>query len=423
MRLGKVTVVDSPCGSGKTNWAIKFINRSPSRNNKFIFITPFLSECERIIAECEHKNFIQPNTGRGRGKKLNDLLDLVKSGKNIVSTHALFSSLNSNMLQLFKQYNYTLIIDESINVVENISLYEKNDVLGEEKTNNDILTLKQNEFILRDEGGKLLWNNEKVLGKYEELKSLVESSDIFFTNDESLVWTFPKDVFIKDMFNNVYVLTYQFHNQIQRYYFEYFNIKYEMKSIDKDEELIDYNSDNDILFRKNIAKLINICNSEKLNLVGQSYRDKAGRRLYTTLSINWTKNNPDALITLNKNIQNYFKNITKSSGKDRMWTTFKMFKSNLKSPTCSEKNFVHIGSRATNEFGDRKHLCYPVNRYLNPFITKFFFKQGIKIDQDGYALSEMVQWIWRSAIRNGEKINIYIPSERMRNLLTTWLNV
>ena len=44
------------------------------------------------------------------------------------------------------------------------------------------------------------------------------------------------------------------------------------------------------------------------------------------------------------------------------------------------------------------------------------------MDQDGYALSEMLQWIWRSAIRDGKEINLYIPSKRMRTLLTDWID-
>ena len=40
-----------------------------------------------------------------------------------------------------------------------------------------------------------------------------------------------------------------------------------------------------------------------------------------------------------------------------------------------------------------------------------------------YALSEMIQWIFRSRIRNNEDINIYIPSSRMRNLLIEFLEV
>lgn len=33
----------------------------------------------------------------------------------------------------------------------------------------------------------------------------------------------------------------------------------------------------------------------------------------------------------------------------------------------------------------------------------------------------MIQWIWRSAIRNGEEISLYLPSKRMRDLLTEWI--
>jgi hypothetical protein len=59
---------------------------------------------------------------------------------------------------------------------------------------------------------------------------------------------------------------------------------------------------------------------------------------------------------------------------------------------------------------------------LNPAVKQYFLQNGVAIDEDLYATGEMLQWIWRSAIRNGEKINIYIPSMRMRRLLKNWLN-
>lgn len=52
----------------------------------------------------------------------------------------------------------------------------------------------------------------------------------------------------------------------------------------------------------------------------------------------------------------------------------------------------------------------------------YFELQGIKVDEDAFATSEMIQWIWRSAIRKGEPITLYIPSDRMRNLFIKWLN-
>ena len=46
---------------------------------------------------------------------------------------------------------------------------------------------------------------------------------------------------------------------------------------------------------------------------------------------------------------------------------------------------------------------------------------NISVDEDGFALSEMLQFIWRSAIREGKDIWVYIPSIRMRNLLKQWI--
>ena len=47
---------------------------------------------------------------------------------------------------------------------------------------------------------------------------------------------------------------------------------------------------------------------------------------------------------------------------------------------------------------------------------------NISVNEDGYALSEMLQFIWRSAIRDGKEIWVYIPSIRMRTLLKEWID-
>lgn len=59
---------------------------------------------------------------------------------------------------------------------------------------------------------------------------------------------------------------------------------------------------------------------------------------------------------------------------------------------------------------------------MNPYIKQFFLDREVKVNEDVFALSELIQWIWRSRIRNNEPINLYIPSKRMRELLTGWLN-
>ena len=52
----------------------------------------------------------------------------------------------------------------------------------------------------------------------------------------------------------------------------------------------------------------------------------------------------------------------------------------------------------------------------------FISARGGKIDHNAFALSEMVQWVWRSAIRDGNPITLYIPSDRMYHLFTNWLD-
>ena len=83
-----IRVVDSIMGSGKTTWAIRFMNQNPQR--RFIFITPFLSEAVRIQEKCTELHFKQPDD---RFTKQAGFRELLAAGKNIAMTHELFSRL------------------------------------------------------------------------------------------------------------------------------------------------------------------------------------------------------------------------------------------------------------------------------------------------------------------------------------------
>ena len=124
---------------------------------------------------------------------------------------------------------------------------------------------------------------------------------------------------------------------------------------------------------------------------------------------------------LKNNLLNYFTNKRKSKTALNIWTTFKDFKSVLSGKGYS-KGFVPLNMRASNDYCERTSIAYPVNRFLDPGIKNFFMKHNVEVDEDGYALSEMLQFIWRSAIRNGQEIWVYIPSIRMRRLLEQWID-
>ena len=187
--------------------------------------------------------------------------------------------------------------------------------------------------------------------------------------------------------------------------------------------MTDYIKDYDL---ESISKLINIYEGN-LNLIGES-KDKRKQPLSST----WYKNaNGEQLRIIQNNTYNYFRNICKRKSNEVIWTTFKErvdtpeTKKNRKikiKPHSYTKGYVSCNARATNIYRDRDTVAYLINRYNSPVIINFFKDRGATVDEDIFALSELLQFIWRSAIRDGKPINVYIPSKRMRTLLIRWLN-
>jgi hypothetical protein len=138
------------------------------------------------------------------------------------------------------------------------------------------------------------------------------------------------------------------------------------------------------------------------------------------LSAGWYKN-PRSLITvLKNNLYNYTRNITKSKSGDVLWTCYKNAKEDLKKGGGA-KGFAPCNIRATNDYKERTTVAYCVNMFMRPVVKNYFVSLGVTVDEDGFALSEMIQFLWRSALREGKEIKLYIPSKRMRNLLKDWL--
>lgn len=44
----------------------------------------------------------------------------------------------------------------------------------------------------------------------------------------------------------------------------------------------------------------------------------------------------------------------------------------------------------------------------------------VGVDEDLLAVSDLIQFIFCGCIRKGQPMNCYIPSERMRKLLSNW---
>ena len=124
---------------------------------------------------------------------------------------------------------------------------------------------------------------------------------------------------------------------------------------------------------------------------------------------------------MQKNIYNFFRNVHSCKSDEIIWTTFKDYKNKLKGKGYTN-GFVQCAEKGSNEYGDKKYIAYCCNRFFHPDDITYFSKKNITVKDEVWALSEMIQFIWRSAIRNDQEIYLYIPSKRMRNMFKNWLN-
>lgn len=459
-----VLVADSLCGSGKTQAAIEYINTSP-RWAKFLYVTPYLEEIERIKESCPEAKFKAPDLIRGKGSKMRDFQELFDRGENIVCTHALFRMFTPDNFKIASAYGYTLIMDEVADVVskyecETADLYtilnpKYNYVTVDEETNQINLS-KEKDFFENNFSQKQLkqiWGDngldllEKIKNgcvylydtTWKTLKEFYKNGgEVQNFTTTLLMWSFPVGIF--KSFEKVLILTYMFDGQYQANYYKYFNIPFKYIHTEK-LPVIDINTGApryqyiDAVFDKPqiadykyLKERIEICEKPKLNALGDfEYFSKGVKK--SALCKTWYNNvllsaDKEIAKQMTNNTYNYFYNICKQKNSaDLIWTTFKDYQKLLKkSPFSKEDCFVSCTARATNKFKERHYCAYLINIYADPFVKKFFAYRNVEMDEDIFALSELIQWLFRSAIRKGDKIYVYIPSQRMRELLQVWLD-
>jgi len=466
-------IIDALPGKGKTSYAIQKINSYPQKS--FVYCTPLLSEIDRI-KEATHKRFYDPTYKDGR--KICGLNDLLSQCHDIAVSHSTFANATEETVELVREGQYTLILDETIDCVS-----EYNGVVegfGNKMTKADIKFLIDRKAIDIDDYGRVHWICDSYIGSnYTEVERLAKRGNLILINDTLFLWEFPVDV-IK-AFEEVSVLTYLFEGSQLQAFFDYHDIPYvlygveEIPDSDKQYRLCEYVVDTKD--RQKYKELINILYDEKLN----NYPNGA-------FSSTWYKNNlgKPVMKRIKDDLYNYFRNITKAPSSNIMWTcisgakgsgknalsgkgytmvkqltnadkyarlleieTVNLFKQLGRKPTQKEIEelevyinkhkkklsanetdrlrkklscFVPCNARASNDYRERNVLAYVVNMWPNEFINQFFKRKGFEINKDMFGLSCMLQWLFRSAVRDDKEITIWIPSMRMRDLLIAWLD-
>lgn len=438
--IDKITVIDAPCGAGKTSWAIQTMKSA--QDTSFIYCTPFLSEIDRVCDACGYHFIVEPHNYDTT--KIEDFNRLLAEGCNIAVTHSTFINATPETLTLIEQGEYVLLLDEALE--ESIAEFNKTSSVKNSPEQvihpGDVKILIDSGLISVAANGKVSWiGSEYPDSKFSELQRLSKLGRLYLARGELILCLFPPEIFTA--FRSVYVMTYLFSGYYLKYYFDLFNIEYELASIKNEDgvySIVNYDPLIDRLHRQRCKELITICNNERLNT---GYKKGA-------FSVNWCKtnlSNADTVKRIRTDLTYFFTRIAKAKAgnEDIMWTCLDDWRTKLqgKGYTCvrqitaKEKKLppgelrklekkltchIPVNSRATNNYNNRWALAYIFNMRINPMVRGFFTDNGITVDEDMMSMASLIQWIFRSSIRNSQPIIIYIPSPRMRQLLCRWLD-
>jgi hypothetical protein len=445
-----VLIYDGVCGVGKTTSAIRLMKlfyEEGMGDNRFIFISPFIMECHRIAGTIPIEipiEFADDYTGyeiseksendadkkmrldengdviyratetsdlafkiaeERNGSVLNGLKALIRRKENIASTHSSFKHWDDDVITLLKRHNYHLIIDEAPELIGKVRNFIQNEITlpdinsfiksGNISVDNDLLKWIPTESIVslsQYEGFIKLCNNDKAL--------LVGTSQILGRVNPELFRSFK----------SIRLLTYLFDGSICKAYFDLYEINYQVRDLTFEAQYTvsapAYHKLVSIHFPKNINPVIKSITEHELSATWYSQKTvKRGKLVPLLNQIN----------------ASFFKNQTGVSAKEKMWTCYKDYKKEFITKGVSENQFLPCNSRATNIYRHVRIMSYLVNFHLDGNLSSFFASKGIHLDGEKYSLGEMLQWIFRSAIREGKNIRVFIPSIRMRRLLNSWM--
>lgn len=419
-------------GKGKSSAALQYIN--DSRDKRYLYVTPYLSECQRVQIACPDLQFKEPSDTGALPTKSADLLRLLSEGQNVVLSHELFKLLNDTAIDCIKEFDYTLFLDEEIEVVEQSGI-----------TQDDLKILKEQHLIETDPTSKrVMWLNSQYHGDFERIKREIQQKALYEVELNIILWQLPPGIF--EAFHQVYIMTFLFRGSMLYLYFQKNGISFQYLHVEKDSQGKYYFSQGyeevSELEKSRIKFLLDVHDGRlNTNYLPES-KKKRDIQEYSGLSSSWhqSRKNKEYINILKRNAMNYIQNYRHAPKNTVMWTTFKpavnkyenrRMKANCRWSgriSCNEctrpcgVNFVSCNARAINRYADRTTLIYLCNIFPVPPVVQYL-SQGTtaEFDADLYALAQLMQWIWRSAIRRGEAVSLYLPSARMRKLLLDWL--
>lgn len=409
-------------GSNKTNRIIQWMKEN--NQDRYIYVIPNLSEItnsDDVQSRVLSIGFKTPNTDNHKTKS-ESLKDLLKQGDvNIACTQHLYKMIDKECLALIRKNNMIVVFDEEISLIDVYNYASPSDLVS---------LLNDGKVEVNPDDGLVKWiANEKVTEpyldkdhKHHRFYTHIVNEFVYTTKSKvddkgKRSASFMVSQLTKELINSakrIIIITYLFNGSILESFLKLKGFKIEKF---KDYEIKE-------IPLADVVKRIDLLPYDKKML---------GYKLNST----WWKNATAEQI---KDVGNFIRRSCMKTKVDSdlvMWTCpSNRVKANDKSPKKG-KNYLQpqaysrdsVGNtlwlgcnvRATNAFEHKKMVIHCYNRYPHVGVQAYLREYGVKVDEDRFAVAEMLQWIFRSNCRKIDgHITLAIASKRMYDLYVKW---
>jgi len=414
-----IKIEDYPCGSGKTTRMIENFKE----DRKYLVILPLLSEVDRVIEASKSIEFVQPDENdNAQGTKTSSLESQLLLGNNIATTHSMYEKLvpliRDGLLD-----DYDIIIDEVPEVVKMVTSKSKTSI-QEFYLDTGYMDVDATTGLVRPT--MKWWHHRDDVSDTLSPKILnfAETGCLYLQEGKMFIWALPQSIL--NAGRSVTVMTYKSEGSMLLAYLRKLGLPFEVSNDNQLEEN----------FRARAAELITIEGIPALSKTNFSYTAQVkgmSSPSYATKIARSLKNLRERklvgvdinniLLTSKKDAWNKAANDNNPNTADEDETPKKNSKPGVfaKGSRMKDVNWVANTTRGTNDYMHCSHLIYLYDQNIN-FIVARWLGDSSQAFKDAYALTELIQWVWRSRVRRGEPITLYLPSLRMRKLFEAWLN-
>jgi len=392
-------------------------------DRKYLVILPLLSEVDRVIEASKSIEFVQPDENdNAQGTKTSSLESQLLLGNNIATTHSMYEKLvpliRDGLLD-----DYDIIIDEVPEVVKMVTSKSKTSI-QEFYLDTGYMDVDATTGLVRPT--MKWWHHRDDVSDTLSPKILnfAETGCLYLQEGKMFIWALPQSIL--NAGRSVTVMTYKSEGSMLLAYLRKIGLPFEVSNDNQLEEN----------FRARAAELITIEGIPALSKTNFSYTAQVkgmSSPSYATKIARSLKNLRERklvgvdinniLLTSKKDAWNKAANDNNPNTADEDETPKKNSKPGVfaKGSRMKDVNWVANTTRGTNDYMHCSHLIYLYDQNIN-FIVARWLGDSSQAFKDAYALTELIQWVWRSRVRRGEPITLYLPSLRMRKLFEAWLN-